>query len=94
MKIFLIGFMGSGKSMLGKSLASSTGFLFADLDKVIETDAGKSISEIFKNDGEEPFRVLEHEALLKIINTLKDAVIAVGGGTPCFFDHMKLMIDR
>ena len=91
MKIFLIGFMGSGKSKLGKSLASFADLLFADIDEVIEIDAGKSIPEIFKNDGEEQFRVLEHEALLKVINTLRDAVIAVGGGTPCFFDHMKLM---
>ena len=83
--------MGSGKSMLGKSLASATGLFFADLDEMIETSAGKTITEIFANEGEEVFRVLEHETLLKAVHTLDDVIIAVGGGTPCFFDHMDLM---
>lgn len=77
--------------MLGKKLASATGLLFADLDEIIENSAGKTIPEIFASEGEEAFRVLEHETLLRVVNTLEDAIIAVGGGTPCFFDHMDLM---
>ncbi|HHJ10774.1 MAG TPA: shikimate kinase [Bacteroidetes bacterium] len=91
MKIFLIGFMGSGKSMFGKEFALSAGLFFADLDEIIEINEGKNISNIFAKEGEEVFRVLEHKALLQAINTMDDVVIAVGGGTPCFFDHMKLM---
>ena len=90
MLVFLIGFMGSGKTTLGRQLASEAGLTFADLDGIIETGAGKDISEIFKEIGEERFRVLEHETLLKIFQ-LKKTVVAVGGGTPCFFNNMELM---
>jgi len=82
--------MGSGKSTLGRKFAGLTGYRFIDLDKVIETSAGKSIADLFKEDGETHFRVLEHETLLEVIG-FDDTVFSVGGGTPCFFDHMDLL---
>ncbi len=91
MRVFLIGFMGSGKTTYGRELAERAGRVFIDLDEVIETEAGKSITEIFAGGGEERFRVLEHEALRRTIAIHPEAVIAVGGGTPCYFNNMELM---
>jgi len=93
MRIFLIGFMGSGKTTYGRELAERSGKVFIDLDEVIEAEAGKKIPEIFATEGEERFRVLEHEALRRILAATDEAVIAVGGGTPCYFNNMDLMND-
>lgn len=89
-KIFLIGYMGSGKSTAGKKLASKLGFEFIDLDKFIESECGETINEIFANKGENEFRALEHNALKKLI-TKSNLVIACGGGTPCYYGNMELM---
>lgn len=92
-RFFLIGFMGVGKTTLGKQLAHKLGLPFIDVDKVIEEDAGISINSFFEKLGEEAFREKEVKALKNIIKRQSKAVISVGGGLPCFFDNMKLMND-
>ena len=85
--IILVGFMGSGKTTLGKKLAKKTGKSFLDLDHLIEMQHGKTISEIFDSIGEEGFRAIETE----VIRTLKpdsNLVISTGGGAPCFNNNM------
>ncbi|MBN2683243.1 MAG: shikimate kinase [Bacteroidales bacterium] len=91
MKIFLIGFMGSGKTTTGKKLAKILNFDFYDLDQMIEQDENKTIDSIFEEDGEEKFRWLERNALKKSIITLSNSIISTGGGTPCFVNNMDLM---
>jgi shikimate kinase len=93
MKIYIIGFMGSGKSSFGKELAEKLDYEFLDLDTEIEKKEGKTISEIFSAKGEDHFRKLEHEALLATENK-DNTVIATGGGTPCFFDQVQWMNDH
>jgi len=90
MRIFLIGFMGSGKTSLGKELANKLGISFIDLDDVIEKKSGKSINNIFSEIGEEGFRKIEHECLKELIS-IKNTVIATGGGTPCFCNNMEFI---
>ncbi len=87
-KIFLIGFMGSGKSTFGKKLARELQLTFIDLDKVIEEKAKCSVSDIFKYLGEDSFRVMESEAL-KSFEHLEGFVMATGGGTPCYFNNIE-----
>jgi shikimate kinase len=91
MKIFLVGYMGSGKTTVGRMLAEMMDFEFIDLDKRIETSFGRSIPEIFFHHGEQAFRVHERECLHHLLNETIDCVVATGGGTPCFFDSMILM---
>ena len=90
-KIYIIGFMGSGKSTAGKKLASLMGWTFVDLDKNIEEFAGKSIPEIFEQDGESSFRQIEAK-ILRSLDSLKHTVISTGGGTPCYDDNMEYML--
>ena len=93
MKIFLIGFMGCGKSTLGKKLALKLGYTFVDIDKEIERMVNMSISEYFQKHGEEAFRELESSAL-KTINLPENSIIATGGGAPCFFDNLQWMNEN
>ncbi|SHN02663.1 shikimate kinase [Mucilaginibacter sp. OK098] len=86
--IFLIGFMGCGKTTLGRKLAARLGYEFMDLDHVLETQAGITIAEYFGTHGENAFRKLESE-VLKQTNYPEHAVISTGGGLPCFFDNMQ-----
>ena len=88
--IFLIGFMGSGKTYWGKRLAEKLGCLFVDLDETIETNERKTIAEIFAVAGENGFRILERDCLRRLA-AMPPAVVATGGGTPCFFDNMDWM---
>lgn len=90
MKIFLIGFMGSGKTTLGKKLANILKYQFIDLDSCIEEHEARTISQIFQEDGEDYFRNLERVYLHRLIEK-EDVVISTGGGTPCFFDNMDKM---
>jgi shikimate kinase len=90
MKIFLIGFMGCGKSTLGKRLARLLSYTFVDLDTVIETRAGETISRYFEHHGEEAFRLLEKECLREDLPE-DNVVVATGGGAPCYFDNMQWM---
>jgi len=87
-KIFLIGFMGSGKSTFGKKLAKELQLTFIDLDKVIEEKAKCSVSDIFKYLGEDTFREMESNAL-KSFEHLDGFVMATGGGTPCYFNNIE-----
>lgn len=82
--------MGSGKSHVGKRLAPKMGYEFIDLDHYIEEVAGKSISEIFDDEGENYFRKLESKTLKSLVEK-DDIIISTGGGTPCFFDNMEWM---
>ncbi len=90
MRIFLVGYMGSGKSLMGAALAKELGVSFFDLDKTIEKKAGKDVTAIFAAEGEKHFRELEKQALAELLEE-DDCVIACGGGTPCFFDNMEKM---
>jgi shikimate kinase len=89
--IYIIGFMGSGKSTAGKKLAMSLGWAFVDLDRKIEEVAGKTIPLIFSEDGEERFRKLETEVLQNFKSEM-NTVVSTGGGTPCHGDNMGFML--
>tara|TARA_R110000868_G_scaffold200317_3_gene447641 strand:- start:105 stop:611 length:507 start_codon:yes stop_codon:yes gene_type:complete len=86
--IFLIGFMASGKTSKGQKLARKLNIPFIDLDQKIEEKENKTISGIFQNNGEKYFRQVEAEVLRSIPKHEK-AIVAVGGGTPCFHDNME-----
>lgn len=87
-RIFLLGYMTSGKSSLGKKLAKALQLKFYDLDHLIEEKSQESIASIFQLKGEEEFRKLEHQTLTEWIANHEDGLLALGGGTPCFFDNM------
>lgn len=90
-KIFLLGFMGVGKTTIGKRLAKKLSTKFIDTDQLIEAKFGCSVSEFFEKFGESTFRKEEHSVLKDIIAQRKQAVISVGGGLPCFHNNMELM---
>lgn len=92
-RIFLIGFMGSGKTAMGKLLAKNLSLSFIDLDAYIENKYHKSISQIFEEEGEASFREKERACLYEVAD-FEDVVISTGGGTPCFFDNMDYMNSR
>ena len=89
-RIFLTGFMGAGKTTLGRAFAKDTGLSFIDLDWYIEERFHKTISELFAERGEEGFRNLERKMLMEV-GMFEDVVISTGGGTPCFSDNMEFM---
>jgi len=93
MKIVLIGYMGSGKSAVGKQLASKLQIPFKDLDNEIEILEGNSIPQIFSDKGEIYFRKKEREILTDILTIEKNLVLATGGGTPCYSDVINLLIS-
>jgi shikimate kinase len=90
MIIFLVGFMGSGKSTIGQRLARRLGYSFIDMDARLEGEQGMTINEIFEKLGEKAFREMESD-LLKEMVTLQDAVISTGGGLPCSGNNMDLI---
>ncbi len=90
MRIYLVGYMGCGKSTLGLNLAKSLGLTFIDLDKFIEERNCKTVPQLFEELGEPGFRKKERQALEEV-SQFSDVVIATGGGAPCFFDNMELM---
>ena len=92
-KIFLIGFMGSGKTYWGKIWAAKCGLQFLDLDEVIEQEEKKSVDKIFEQNGEAYFRQRETE-VLKTFTQKQNCIIACGGGTPCFNNNMQWMNDN
>jgi len=89
-RIFLIGYMGAGKSTLGKTLAQKMKLTFIDTDCFIENRYHRKISDIFATDGEEYFRILERR-ILQEVSEYEDVIISTGGGLPCFFDNMEIM---
>ena len=94
MTIFLIGFMGSGKTYLGKILSSQMDIPLIDLDEWIEKREKRSISKIFEQEGELAFRLMETTALHELDEMSQsgmDLIVSTGGGTPCFHDNMDLM---
>jgi shikimate kinase len=91
MKIILLGYMGSGKSTIGKALANELNLSFVDLDHAIENEIGMSIRDYFEASGELKFRRLENEVLKKILNENNDMILSTGGGTPCYGNNLDLM---
>jgi shikimate kinase len=91
MKIFLIGFMGSGKTYCGKQLSGKLHIPFYDLDELVVTERGKTINEIFAEEGEEYFRLKEKEILHTITESHETFIMACGGGTPCYFNNIEYM---
>jgi len=89
-RIYLVGFMGVGKTTVGECLAEELRFRFIDLDREIEKESGRTIPEIFSDGGETEFRRLEARAL-RIAATTRDAVIAAGGGTLTLSENRDLM---
>lgn len=89
-RIFLLGYMGSGKTTLGKAFAREMKLSFIDLDWYIEERSHKTVREIFIERGEQGFRELERQMLLEVAE-FEDVVISTGGGAPCFFDNMEVM---
>lgn len=90
MRIYLIGYMGSGKSTVGTGLAKALNLDFIDLDHYIESRNHRTIPDIFARDGEAEFRRLEQKALHEV-SEFENIVIATGGGAPCFFDNMEVI---
>jgi shikimate kinase len=91
MKIFLLGFMGSGKTYWGRQLSHKLQVPFFDLDEQIINSEGTSINEIFDKKGEEYFRLLEKDTLHIITHSRDSMIMACGGGTPCFFNNIEFM---
>ena len=94
MKIILIGYMGSGKSTIGKLVAEEINVEFVDLDDYIETRLNEKIAHIFETKGELYFRKKESELLNEILEDDRDLVIAVGGGTPCYGINMDTILEK
>lgn len=91
MKIFLIGFMGSGKTHWGQLLSQKLNLPFFDLDEQVVSHEGKPINEIFAERGEEYFRLLEKDTLHIITESHDSFVMACGGGSPCYFNNIEYM---
>ncbi|MDF1696885.1 MAG: shikimate kinase [Saprospiraceae bacterium] len=92
--IVLIGFMGSGKSTIGKVLAEKLKRPFVDLDESIVQQEGMSISTIFKEKGEDYFRIVEQNVLQSILSQERPIILSTGGGTPCFYDSMDIILSH
>lgn len=89
-RIFLVGYMGAGKTTIGKVLSKMVGLTFIDLDYYIEGRFRKTVSQLFAERGEEGFRTIERNMLHEVAE-FEDVLISTGGGTPCFFDNMAFM---
>lgn len=87
LRIILVGYMGSGKTTVGKALAAKLGMPFYDLDWYIESRMRKTVKQIFDEKGEEGFRRIEHNMLHEVAE-FENVIISCGGGTPCFYDNM------
>lgn len=91
--IFLVGFMGCGKTSWGRKLAAALDYDFVDLDHKLEAQVGMTVAEYFAKNGEEKFRLLESK-ILKTTDYPEHTVVSTGGGLPCFFDNMDWMNNR
>jgi shikimate kinase len=94
MKIFLTGYMGSGKSVIGEKLAKKLNYKYVDLDDQIEVIQGKSINDIFEDKGELYFRKLESQILEDILEDNSEMIISLGGGTPCYGDNFERICEQ
>lgn len=90
LRILLIGYMGAGKTTIGKALSDEMNIPFYDLDWYIEARMHRNIKQLFEERGEEGFRKIE-QAMLHEVAKNENVIIACGGGTPCFFDNMDYM---
>ena len=90
--LYIIGFMGSGKTTTGKRIASLLNWSFVDLDKKIEEHSGYKIPEIFSLYGEDHFRIVEAEVLRSLLTDI-NTVISTGGGAPCYAGNMEFMLQ-
>lgn len=90
LRILLIGYMGAGKTTIGKVLSDEMNIPFYDLDWYIEARMHRNIKQLFEERGEEGFRKIE-QAMLHEVAENENVIIACGGGTPCFFDNMDYM---
>ena len=91
MKIVLLGYMASGKSSIGKRLSKKLSMSFLDLDNYIIDREKMSISKIFETRGEVYFRLIEHKYLKEVLNKDENFILALGGGTPCYANNMKIL---
>lgn len=89
-RIFLIGYMGAGKTTVGKELSKQLGLSFIDLDHYIEGRYHKTVGQLFAERGEEAFRDVERR-MLREVAMFEDVLVSTGGGAPCFFDNMEFM---
>ena len=89
-RIIIIGYMGAGKTTVGKALSKELGIPFYDLDWYIESRMHKTVAQLFAERGEEGFRKVERNMLHEVAE-FEDVVISCGGGTPCFFDNMEYL---
>ena len=94
LKIVLLGYMGSGKSTIGKLLAERVNYNFIDLDDEIEKLENKKVSQIFDENGVIYFRKLENEVLKALLKPEKNIILSLGGGTPCYFEAMQYLNSR
>lgn len=92
-RIIIIGYMGAGKTTVGKALAKELGIPFYDLDWYIESRMRKTVKQIFDEKGEEGFRRIERNMLHEVAE-FENVVVSCGGGTPCFFDNMDYMNEK
>lgn len=93
-KVILCGYMASGKTTIARLLSVAMQIPYLDLDEVIEKEAGKTVAQIFEQDGEIKFRKLEHETLKGLIAVKDDFIIGLGGGTPCYANNHELLQDK
>lgn len=93
MKIVLLGYMASGKSTVGRVLAEKMQIPFIDLDEYIEEKEGKTVSEIFENNGEIYFRKQEHVYLKELLEKQNKFILSLGGGTPCYAGNMDVLLS-
>tara|TARA_B100000886_G_scaffold175732_1_gene120405 strand:+ start:40 stop:573 length:534 start_codon:yes stop_codon:yes gene_type:complete len=91
--IFLIGYMGAGKTVIGKSLSKKINYKFYDLDNYIEIKEGKKVSEIFHQENEVFFRKIENKYLYQLSSKNEKKIISTGGGTPCFKNNLNIIQD-
>ncbi len=90
-KIILLGYMGSGKTSVGKILSEKTNIPFIDLDELIEKKENTSIKKIFETRGEIYFRKVEHQILKEILSRPEPIVLSLGGGTPCYANNHEFL---
>lgn len=93
MILVLIGYMGSGKSSIGKKIAKKLNYKLIDLDDFIEEKENATVKEIFETKGEIYFRKKEEEYLLDLLKLEEDVILSLGGGTPCFGNNMQHIIN-
>lgn len=92
-RLYLVGFMGAGKTTVGRGLADRLGWDFVELDQEIETVAGRGIPAIFREEGEEAFRDLEHRVLRRVSRRDPPCVVACGGGVPLSADNREILTE-